>query len=746
MTCKKEKPISVANRIDASTGSRYLPLTCVLMVSLWGAPGPAIAHTGSLPPTLKDVVVPEVPGLLDGPRPIVVNKEKAIALGKALFWDMNVGSDNMACASCHFHAGADGRSKNQFTPGKTHLPAKPGDPNAFDPNDPRGPNLSNYQLTKRDFPLYQFDPSTGLLKRESYTYNAVASAGTFSGSFVRANGRGEEECKPFYNDQTFHVGGIHTRRVEPRNAPNFINSVLFDRLFWDGRANFIFNGVSNWGARDPDAFVWVRDEGSVWKMRIALPNAALASQAVATSLNEFEMSCKGRTLKDIGRKLLRRRPLEKQMVHPDDSVLGPYRHRSGKGLNVTYESLIKQAFAPRFWSAGRHPLFGKPGYSHQGFSQAEANFSLFFGLAIQLYGSTLISDDTPFDRANIQLTDKGDFVDENGVLADTPNSRPLQGLKLFNEAHCIFCHTGPLFSTATNRTTYDKEEGTATTRTMVKRELTADGAYRVTDAGFLNNGAVPSEADPGLYNTDDYGNPLAFAPQYLGKLAGRQQAMIEPLPLARACDIGFVAEATKDFFTEQAFGTLIPDPVGAEGCAKPENAFVPQPGVVAAALDNPADKRLHTNGHMFKVPQLYNVELTGPYMHNGGMSNLEQVVEHYLSGGNFSPGRTNVPGNPVPYNGELENRFVFEFGATGEERQALVDFLKTLTDERVRYERAPFDHPQLLVPNGHPGDEHAVEGSAADPGLAKDDILEVPAVGKDGRSQPLKSFEENLPD
>src|SRR5438270_708902 len=40
---------------------------------------------------------------------IVTNTSAAIALGKALFWDSNVGSDGQACASCHFHAGADSR-------------------------------------------------------------------------------------------------------------------------------------------------------------------------------------------------------------------------------------------------------------------------------------------------------------------------------------------------------------------------------------------------------------------------------------------------------------------------------------------------------------------------------------------------------------------------------------------------------------------------------------------------------------
>ena len=72
---------------------------------------------GPLPMSLTDMKVPEVPGLLDGSSPIIIDKDKAIQLGKALFWDTNVGSDGMACASCHFQAGADSRTKNQISPG-----------------------------------------------------------------------------------------------------------------------------------------------------------------------------------------------------------------------------------------------------------------------------------------------------------------------------------------------------------------------------------------------------------------------------------------------------------------------------------------------------------------------------------------------------------------------------------------------------------------------------------------------------
>lgn len=60
------------------------------------------------PETLRGRKVPEPSKLGD----FIRDKQAAIAIGKALFWDMQVGSDNMtSCASCHFHAGADNRAK-----------------------------------------------------------------------------------------------------------------------------------------------------------------------------------------------------------------------------------------------------------------------------------------------------------------------------------------------------------------------------------------------------------------------------------------------------------------------------------------------------------------------------------------------------------------------------------------------------------------------------------------------------------
>src|SRR3989304_8647759 len=70
--------------------------------------------------SLANVPLPEVENLTDFLNSGQAARMATIRLGKALFWDMQVGSDGQACASCHFHAGADNRTKNQLSPGLAH--------------------------------------------------------------------------------------------------------------------------------------------------------------------------------------------------------------------------------------------------------------------------------------------------------------------------------------------------------------------------------------------------------------------------------------------------------------------------------------------------------------------------------------------------------------------------------------------------------------------------------------------------
>src|SRR5262249_1451984 len=121
----------------------------------------------------------------------------------------------------------------------------------------------------------------------------------------------------------------------------------------------------------------------------------------------------------------------------------------------------------------------------------------------------------------------------------------------------------------------------------------------------------------------------------------------------------------------------------------------------------------------FKAPSLRNVELTAPYFHNGGMATLEQVLEFYNRGGNFHE-----------LNIQNLDAAILTLGLSAEEKAAVAAFLNALTDDRVRFEIAPFDHPQLFVPDGQPGDETAVTDNGT--GSATDALVEVSGVGAVG--------------
>ncbi len=77
----------------------------------------------------------------------------------------------------------------------------------------------------------------------------------------------------------------------------------------------------------------------------------------------------------------------------------------------------------------------------------------------------------------------------------------------------------------------------------------------------------------------------------------------------------------------------------------------------------------------FKVPFLRNIALTGPYMHDGRFETLEEVVEHYNSGIQNHP---NLDFRLKDPNGANQPK---RLNLTGEEKAAMVAFLRTLTDQ-----------------------------------------------------------------
>src|SRR5260370_30862417 len=75
------------------------------------------------------------------------------------------------------------------------------------------------------------------------------------------------------------------------------------------------------------------------------------------------------------------------------------------------------------------------------------------------------------------------------------------------------------------------------------------------------------------------------------------------------------------------------------------------------------------------------------------MLTLRQVVALYVRGGDFPVTIDNHRDfNILNLNAELQSNL------SENEKVALVDFLLELTDDRVAFEKAPFDHPQLILP------------------------------------------------
>ncbi|MFK8054550.1 MAG: cytochrome-c peroxidase [Saprospiraceae bacterium] len=79
----------------------------------------------------------------------------------------------------------------------------------------------------------------------------------------------------------------------------------------------------------------------------------------------------------------------------------------------------------------------------------------------------------------------------------------------------------------------------------------------------------------------------------------------------------------------------------------------------------------------FKTPQLRNVGLTAPYMHNGSVATLEEVVDHYSEG---IENRENL--SPELKRLELING-KRGFGFSEQEKRELLAFLHTLTDTEL---------------------------------------------------------------
>ncbi len=162
------------------------------MALLLLATGSSLVADGGGSGSLKTVPVPTPPDMAN----YVTDSKALVVLGKALFWDMQTGSDGkQACASCHFHAGADHRSANQLNPNGA----------VFTANQALG-------TASASFPFH--------------SSQVAGSAGEFTRTFTDVVPGNSVDAGFSVFDPTFNLNGVSTRRVTGRNTPSIIDAVF----------------------------------------------------------------------------------------------------------------------------------------------------------------------------------------------------------------------------------------------------------------------------------------------------------------------------------------------------------------------------------------------------------------------------------------------------------------------------------------------------------------------------------------
>jgi len=385
------------------------------------------------------------------------------------------------------------------------------------------------------------------------------------------------------------------------------------------------------------------------KVRIALGDASAASQAVGPPGSDFEMSCGGRSFANVAQRMLTVPMLNRQVIDPTDSVLDLY---AGRAIKPNYQQLIQAAFQPRLWNSAQPvSLAGLPYTQMQMQMQMQANFSLFFGLVIQMYEATLLSDQAPLDT----------YLQGNTAALGASEVR---GMGIFlGKGQCINCQNGPELSAAATVLRLQPYE-------RVERMLMGAGARSPsattasTTSGFAR-----------LQKTWAWAGSTRGATRYRSRV-----------------NTALVLQ-----------GGSVPDSLDIDPClffikislAKPCDPLVTPTPDVRDAVDG-----------AFKVPTLRNPELTDTHFHNGSRSTLEQVVEFHNRGGDRrGPDGNDTTGFGMNPKGmtPAEVTDLVAFLRNGGDRSTRGLGTRTV--------RSPVDHPSINVMSGHVGNEVAVVGT-----------------------------------
>jgi cytochrome c peroxidase len=82
--------------------------------------------------------------------------------------------------------------------------------------------------------------------------------------------------------------------------------------------------------------------------------------------------------------------------------------------------------------------------------------------------------------------------------------------------------------------------------------------------------------------------------------------------------------------------------------------------------------RLDKDIGRFRAPSLRNIARTAPYMHDGSLATLEDVINHYAAGGRIEHAN--------------KSRILRPLQLTAAEKRDLIEFLKSLTDEELLHD------------------------------------------------------------
>jgi hypothetical protein len=443
-------------------------------------------------------------------------------------------------------------------------------------------------------------------------------------------------------------------------------------------------------------------------------------------------------------------------------------------LKLSYQSMIQAAFKPKWWNTTKTVKVGGKSYT-----MTEANMSLFWGLSIMLYEATLVSDNAPIDQyldpagvitprpplpntaALTQVVDRlgaeGIAVTVDDILtglalfempAGPPPSFPalnvvssgqLGALEAINRGGvgvgCSACHLGAeLTGASLTNLTAGLEPGHLV--------FTNAGFDLRMERMFMNLSWTP----PGAFSPVPQGtdavtfDPARYGVDVIG-MAGAPTAPPIPLPVA-TYDAGWYNLGVRPTADDPGLDGV--DPFGNSLSwtrmlqSLPDPSYVKVPGPRSAAPDEPDHGVSEPAAELERFP----AALGAAHQDRG------ERRRRQLQGAVAAQRRAHRPVFPQRRQGDARTgdrvlrrcRRLRQPDQSASHRPAalsaaqaksLVAFLLSLTDDRVRMQQAPFDHPQLFVPDGD-----------STPGT--DNRIEIPAVGKTGSTMPFNRFLSNL--